>query len=63
MLYTASLILVAPPAALPRGANRLNLHSHQRINSTKHKLSRATDTGLHPGWPRWRHRIISQIAQ
>ena len=30
ILYTASLILVAPPAALPLGATRLNLHSHQR---------------------------------
>ena len=30
-LYTASLILVAPPAALPLSATRLNLHSHQRM--------------------------------
>ena len=31
ILYTASLILMAPPAALPLGATRLNLHSHRRI--------------------------------
>ena len=34
-VYSASLILVAPPVALPRGATRLNLHSHRRILYTK----------------------------
>ena len=33
--YTALLILVAPPAALPHGATRLNLHSHRGINVYK----------------------------